>query len=773
MKKLGLILSASALLGLVACSSPEPEEPKSFLVTWIVDGNSSTEEYKEGETPTYKFGTEKASDNTYTYTFKGWDKDLAPVNEDITYTAVYESTYIDYVVTWVTAKGESVENYHYGDTPAFKGDTSKDSTAEFTYTFKGWDKEICKVTENVTYTALYEETKNSYTVTWVVDGKETSESYVYGETPKYTGSLEKAADVEFTYTFKGWDKEIVPVVENTTYTAIFTSAINEYVVTWVVGLDTTEEVYKYGETPSFKGSTDRESSAKFEYTFNGWDKPIEVVTGDATYVAQYDEVIRKYDINFYDETGETLLESKKREYDSIPSFSGETPTKEPTLTLKYTFDGWTSGNDLFEGALPSVIGNTNYYAHFKEEGRTFSLKLNCLNLDGSLIKTVESEHSFGESASIEVPTIDGKVANINRIREVIDGNKEVNVYYSDIDVYDGSSVSESLAGEGTVENPYLISSGADLAYLKSSFEGGNNYANKIIKLTKSIDLTNLTSFTIGSTDADIFLGTIDGNHARILNYNHTSTVAQTGLIHILGEGATIKNLTIDGSVTLTTKSGIFTYQNFGTIESCINYASLDGTDTIGVFAGTVAATGEVKNCVNEGSVTVAKKFAGSIAGTCYGIIDNCVNFGEVHGTYATKPTSTSLYIGGLVGGLYGTSIVKNSTNNGLVHGKCLYYGGIAGAIAGSASVEIRNCVNNGNVECENNGIGGILGGTLSSSTYVTIDGCKNTGSITGGTKSGLAVGLLHTGKGELTNFTNTGTLTIGGKASEKEIGAQS
>jgi hypothetical protein len=127
-----------------------------------------------GETP------KKAEDKQYTYTFKGWALteggkvivgDLPYVLEDnTTFYAVFESTVKSYTITWIVDGKEITESYQYGDTPVFSGATSKEPTAEFTYTFKGWDKEIIAVEGDATYTATYTQTKNSYTNKFVVEG---------------------------------------------------------------------------------------------------------------------------------------------------------------------------------------------------------------------------------------------------------------------------------------------------------------------------------------------------------------------------------------------------------------------------------------------------------------------------------------------------------------------------------------------------------------------------------------------------------------------------
>lgn len=68
----------------------------SATVTWKnYDGSvlETDSDVPVGTTPTYDSATPtRATDETYAYYFKGWDKEISPVNGDITYTATYEQT---------------------------------------------------------------------------------------------------------------------------------------------------------------------------------------------------------------------------------------------------------------------------------------------------------------------------------------------------------------------------------------------------------------------------------------------------------------------------------------------------------------------------------------------------------------------------------------------------------------------------------------------------------------------------------------------------------
>ena len=82
----------------------------------------------------------------------------------------------------------------------------------------------------------------TFTITWIVNGVETQETYIYNSTPSFKGTTTKAYNETYHYTFSGWDKDIAPVTENATYTAVFSAEAHVYdegVVTTVPTFDAT------------------------------------------------------------------------------------------------------------------------------------------------------------------------------------------------------------------------------------------------------------------------------------------------------------------------------------------------------------------------------------------------------------------------------------------------------------------------------------------------------------------------------------------------------
>ncbi|MBQ7699192.1 MAG: InlB B-repeat-containing protein [Clostridia bacterium] len=109
-----------------------------------------------------------------------------------------------------------------------------------------------------------------YTVKFVdEDGTELQSTvYACGETPVYNGEEPtKEATAENTYTFAGWTPEIVPVAEDTTYTARYDATVNEYTVTFESngGSDVSVVKVKYGEPVAEPDAPEKKS-----FAFAGW-----------------------------------------------------------------------------------------------------------------------------------------------------------------------------------------------------------------------------------------------------------------------------------------------------------------------------------------------------------------------------------------------------------------------------------------------------------------------------------------------------------------------
>lgn len=123
------------------------------------------------------------------------------------------------------------------------------------------------------------------------------------------------------------------------------------------------------------------------------------------------------------------------------------------------------------------------------------------------------------------------------------------------EIWDGTSVASSFSiGNGTQENPYLINTGAELAYLKQLIESDQNniYKDKYYALNKDINLDYHDFSSIGTSvegEERIFKGHLDGRGYTIKNLqiaaNTIDNYTVYGLFSTI-EDASIINLNIDG-----------------------------------------------------------------------------------------------------------------------------------------------------------------------------------------------------------------------------------
>ncbi len=136
-------------------------------------------------------------------------------------------------------------------------------------------------TEDLTYYAVY--TVNKYTITFIVDGATTTKTVEHGVIPTYDGTPSKDG-----YTFTGWDKEFVAATGDATYTAQFVqNAPTQYEITFVVEGVETKVMTNAGDTPVYPNGT----PSKDGHKFTGWTPAIVAATANATYTAQFEEIV--------------------------------------------------------------------------------------------------------------------------------------------------------------------------------------------------------------------------------------------------------------------------------------------------------------------------------------------------------------------------------------------------------------------------------------------------------------------------------------------------
>ena len=209
----------------------------------------------------------------------------------------------------------------------------------------------------------------TYNVTWKnFDGAilEVDEGVVEGTVPTYDGpNPSKANTAQYTYTWTGWTPNVEAASQDVEYIATFKEETNVYTITWKNddGTVLKTNTFAYGETPSF-GDTNptKESTAQYSYAFNGWSPAILPVTGDATYSATFTEELRKYTVTWQNYDGSVIKVDDNIPYGTVPSYTGDTPTRENTSRATYTFANWSP-------EIKAVEGDQTYTAQYSSVGQ--------------------------------------------------------------------------------------------------------------------------------------------------------------------------------------------------------------------------------------------------------------------------------------------------------------------------------------------------------------------------------------------------------------------
>ena len=300
-----------------------------------------------------------------------------------------------HTVTFSVDGTDTDADYYYGAVPAYDGETPElAGTDQYTYTFLGWTADaeaepgsgaayytvLPAVTGDVTYYPYFGAAVNSYDITFSVDGVDTTVSFPYGATPVYDGVPAKEADAQYSYTFTGWDSEIVPVTGEATYTAVFDSTVNQYPVFVTGGVGS--------EISISSGMRDYGTELDFTVTVNeaySDAEPVVSVNGEALDTPEGDGGVYSYTVTVTGNTEISVGDLEKNTYTVTfivdgteteatvaygdPPAYGGTPAKDATAQYTYTFTGW-------DPEIVPATEDAEYTAQFSETTRQYPVFVN-------------------------------------------------------------------------------------------------------------------------------------------------------------------------------------------------------------------------------------------------------------------------------------------------------------------------------------------------------------------------------------------------------------
>ena len=322
---------------------------------------------------------------------------------------------------------------------------------------------------------------------------------------------------------------------------------------------------------------------------------------------------------------------------------------------------------------------------------------------------------------------------------------------------------EGVTGSGTEKDPYIFSTGAQLAALQNLVANGDGkpFRNTYFKFANDIELPQdwkpLGSLKEGTALPDrgvninAFSGIIDGDGHKI--------IIPKGGLPLIGyaRDAVVKNLNIYGEE----------INGYGLLN---NYV-VDYGDNGDYNVGDVPETIRIENCrLLKGSSTLKSGFIGGYAsGKNYVYIIDCTIEEGVTIGYTGDESSI-----GSFGGEFNGMLI-NCTSSATVKGKNRV-GGLVGNKGQSMGLfQIQNCSFTGAVIATGNYVGGILGSgynawSAPNSPLATVRNCFVSGSITGADKIGGITGgepgvvqAWGNGAGDIVDNVFYGTITATGE----------
>lgn len=328
--------------------------------------------------------------------------------------------------------------------------------------------------------------------------------------------------------------------------------------------------------------------------------------------------------------------------------------------------------------------------------------------------------------------------------------------------WDGKTTTQPASGSGAKDDPYLIGTGAELAWFADQVKNGS--VALCARLTAEIDLNGHPWTPIG-TAAKSYQGMFDGCNSTVHGL-HISDKSYAGLFGVIGKSGIVERLKVAGTISIVSVSG-------------------NGVDNVGAGGiagycmGTVFQCSSSVNISNDG--TNYSAVAGGIAGKAAvnAIIDSCNSYGTV------GSRNNINYAGGIVGAARQSTMIRYCTNEGAVNG-VQGVGGIVGLLTDYA--QVRLCENKNTIQGDSR-VGGIVGWVcldkyISGSVLdVIIMNVLNKGAVSGsgspamGYGAGGIVGYIDTanntgltGPCTLSYAYNTGSVTDNGSTTAQGVG---
>jgi len=474
--------------------------PRTFTLTWVVDGVSTEEKLNEAAEIIKPENPEKTG-----YAFDGWTPELPDVMpaDDLTITASftansYDATFDANGGAWAEGETEMTVSTAYDaeivapDAPAKQG-----------YVFTGWTPEvgIMDSVDGKTFVAKWAAADDTLYVV------ETYTMNVSGEYEESTVDFVGTTDETVTATYEiadGFALDTEKSVLSGTVAADGSLVLkvyinrNAYTVTTIVDGSSVQETYLYGETVVKPGNPTKEG-----YSFIGWNAefpetmPVKNIVITALWSANsYNAVFDANEGAWTDGLNKKTFSVK---FDS-EIIAPETPVRQGYIFSGWTYEGENLGTNL--GAMDNINGKTFTAGWIASTDTVYTVETYTMNTSGEYVKSVQT---FSGTTN-EPVTVTPSVATgftLNTEKSVLEGvisadNSLVLKVFIDRNVY---TVTTVVDGEETEISCYY---GSAIPTIETPVKTGYafiDWDNTIPVTMPAEDIILTAIFTVNKYDA--------------------------------------------------------------------------------------------------------------------------------------------------------------------------------------------------------------------------------------------------------------------------------
>lgn len=378
---------------------------KSYIVNATSEATSKGTVSPAGQTVEHGANATVVATPKAAYNFAGWYNGATKVSSNASYTFAVTANISLTAKFTIKTFTTTTANSTGGTASVNKSSVEYDGSAIWTatpstgYNFSKWSNgsttnplTVSNITANTHITPVF--VLKSYTITWNPNGgtvNPTSTTKTHGSTLGTLPTPTRAADIQYTYTFKGWFTAATggtqvsastTVTGNVTYYAQWTATTRSYTATFNGNGGGTPSPSTITKTYGSELGT-LPTCSRTGYTFLGWYtassggtkiSTTTKITGTVTYYAQWS--INSYTLTYNVNGGNAVSPASKSvqygsAYGTLP-----TPTRASDAQYTYTFAGWytaATGGTQVTAATKMSAKDTTVYAHWTSNTRSYTV----------------------------------------------------------------------------------------------------------------------------------------------------------------------------------------------------------------------------------------------------------------------------------------------------------------------------------------------------------------------------------------------------------------